>query len=292
MVRTCRYCACPSRLRAIIFVVLAILLLVLPVASASAAPVRSGENPTDAEILAQVSFDQNLNAQLPMNDTLVDEQGRVVTLGQYLGDKPAILVFTYYHCPNLCPIILHGLTESLRTMQVDVGTEYDVIVLSIDPNETPEQSTGAKAAILAAYGRWGTQDGWHFLTAPEASIQKLADAAGFHYALDPKTNEYAHPSGILVLTTDGRISKYLYGLEFSPRDLRLAIVDASEGKIGNAVDMLLLACFHYDPTRGKYSLAIKEIVKYAGVVTALALGAMILVLNRKGRKDAQEDTES
>jgi len=251
--------------------------LALPAAAVHA---QQTDHASEEQILNQVSFDQNLNAAMPVDVPMIDEQGRSVTLGQFIGKKPAIMVFTYYDCPNLCPLILHGLSESLRTMQIEVGKEFDVVVASIDPRETPDQSTAAKAAIVASYGRWGTQDSWHFLTAPEASIKRLADAAGFHYVYDAKSDEYAHPAGILVLTPDGHISKYLYGLEFSPRDLRLALVDASAGKIGTAVDQILLRCFHYDPTRGKYSVAIKEILKYAAVITTLGLGAMVLVLAR------------
>lgn len=287
------FAASTRKVRSAVGVAFTVLLLAAFVLILPPAVSASGENPTDAEILAQVGFDQNLDAQMPLDAPLIDEQGRSVTLAQYVGKKPAVLVFTYYSCPNLCPIILHGLTESLRTMQVDVGDEYDIIVVSIDPRETPENSTGAKAAILASYGRWGTERSWHFLTGPEPSIAKLAATAGFRYAYDPKSDEYAHPSGILVLTPTGHISKYLYGLEFSPRDLRLALVDASQGKIGTFVDQLLLTCFNYDPTRGKYSLAIKDLLKYSAVLMMVGLGAMIIVLNRKNRTVAkEEDTES
>jgi protein SCO1 len=265
--------------RASLMLVLALLALNLAL-PAAAVHAQQTDHASEEQILNQVSFDQNLNAAMPVDVPMIDEQGRSVTLGQFIGKKPAIMVFTYYDCPNLCPLILHGLSESLRTMQIEVGKEFDVVVASIDPRETPDQSTAAKAAIVASYGRWGTQDSWHFLTAPEDSIKRLADAAGFHYVYDAKSDEYAHPAGILVLTPDGHISKYLYGLEFSPRDLRLALVDASAGKIGTAVDQILLRCFHYDPTRGKYSVAIKEILKYAAVITTLGLGAMVLVLAR------------
>ncbi|OQA41962.1 MAG: hypothetical protein BWY52_02391 [Chloroflexi bacterium ADurb.Bin325] len=268
------------RIGSVVSLALLLALLLLPVGAAYAHDGPQTDHASDEAILNQVAFDQNLDSQMPLAVPMVDEQGRRVTLGQYLGQKPAILVFTYYNCPNLCPIILHGLSESLRTMQVEVGQEFDVVVASIDPRETPEQSTAAKAAIIASYGRWGSQDGWHFLTAPEDSIVQLADAAGFHYVYDPKSNQYAHPAGILVITPGGRISKYLYGLEFSPRDLKLALVDASAGKIGGAVDQILLRCFHYDPTRGKYTVAIKEILKYAGLLTMFGLGAMVLVLSR------------
>lgn len=272
----------------VVALVLLALFLALPGAAVYAHPdEQEGDtHAADEAILNQVAFDQNLNAQMPVDVPMIDEQGRGVTLGQFIGTKPAIMVFTYYDCPNLCPVILHGLTESLRTMQVEVGKEFDVVVTSIDPRETPEQSTAAKASIIASYGRWGTQDSWHFLTAPEASIVRLADTAGFHYVYDAKSDQYAHPAGILVLTPDGRISKYLYGLEFSPRDLKLALVDASGGKIGTAVDQILLRCFHYDPTRGKYTVAIKEILKYAALVTSLGLGAMVLVLARSKPRPA------
>jgi protein SCO1 len=277
-------------------------LALLTPAAASAAPASHGGTPeaapgatpaalTDDELLNMVAFDQNLNAQMPVDAPLRDEQGRTVSLGKYLGVKPAILVFTYYHCPNLCPVILHGLAESLGTMRMDVGGQYDVIVVSIDPRETPEDATGAKAGTVARYGRWGTQGGWHFLTGEEASIQKLADAAGFHYAYDVKTNEYAHPSGILVLTPEGKISKYFYGLEYSPTDLKLGLVDASAGKIGTVVDQILLRCFHYDPNQGRYTPAIMNLVKAGGILTVAALAGTVVVLSRRKPANPGDDGE-
>lgn len=273
---------------ALLFLVVSLL---APVA-VIAAPARHGGTPeapangtptamTDDELLNMVSFDQNLNAQMPLAVPLRDEQGRPVSLGTYLGVKPAVLVFTYYHCPNLCPVILHGLAETLGTMRMDVGDQYDVIVVSIDPRETPEDATGSKAATVARYGRYGTQGGWHFLTGEEASIHKLADVAGFHYAYDPKTDQYAHPSGILVLTPAGQISKYFYGLEYSPTDLKLGLVDASAGKIGTAVDQILLRCFHYDPKQGRYTPAIMTFVRAGGILTVAAMAGTIMVLARK-----------
>ncbi len=276
-----------NRVGFVMLLALLMTLLTMPVGAAHAQDDSHSDHASDEAVLNQVSFDQNLDSQMPLDVPMIDEQGRRVTLGQYLGQKPAILVFTYYNCPNLCPIILHGLSESLRTMQVEVGKEFDVVVASIDPRETPEQSTAAKAAIIASYGRWGSQDGWHFLTAPEASIVQLADTAGFHYVYDPVSDQYAHPAGILVMTPGGRISKYLYGLEFSPRDLKLALVDASSGKIGTAVDQLLLRCFHYDPTRGKYTVAIREILKYAALLTVFGVGAMVLVLSRSKPRQSE-----
>jgi len=267
------------------------LALLTPIA-VSAAPARHGGTPeapaggtpgplTDDEVLNMVAFDQNLDAQMPLDAALRDEQGRTVSLGTYLGQKPAILVFTYYHCPNLCPVILHGLAESLKTMRMEVGDQYDVIVVSIDPRETPEDATGSKATTVARYGRWGTQGGWHFLTGEEASIQKLADAAGFRYAYDVKSGEYAHPSGILVLTPGGRISKYFYGLEYSPTDLKLGLVDASAGKIGTVVDQILLRCFHYDPHQGRYTPAVMTFVRAGGVLTVAAVAGTVIVLARR-----------
>ncbi len=276
-----------NRIGFVMLLALLITVLALPVGAAYAQDDSHSDHASEEAVLNQVAFDQNLDSQMPLEVPMIDEQGRRVSLGQYLGAKPAILVFTYYNCPNLCPIILHGLSESLRTMQVEVGKEFDVVVVSIDPRETPEQSTAAKAAIIASYGRWGSQNGWHFLTAPEDSIVRLADTAGFHYVYDAKSDQYAHPAGILVMTPGGRISKYLYGLEFSPRDLKLALVDASSGKIGTAVDQLLLRCFHYDPTRGKYTVAIREILKYAALLTMFGVGAMVLVLSRSKPRQSE-----
>ena len=212
-----------------------------------------------------------------------------MTLGDYFGRRPVILVLAYYECPMLCTQVLNGLVSAIGVLNFSVGKEFDIVTVSFDPGETPELARGKKAAYIERYKRAGAEGGWHFLTGSQHSITQLTRAVGFRYAYNAEVDQYAHPSGIIVATPDGRLSRYFYGIEYGPRDLRLALIDAADGKIGSPVDQLLLACFHYDPKSGKYSLAIMRFVQAAGILTVVGIGLTILMLRRRDRRDPLTD---
>ncbi len=234
--------------------------------------------------LRDVGIDQKLNEQLPLNLTFRDETGKPVQLRQYFGQKPVILSLVYYDCPMLCTLVLNGLVRSLRVVPLDVGDQFDVVTVSFDPRETPALAAAKKETYVKRYARAQASQGWHFLTGEEASIQQLTRAVGFRYAYDAKSGEFAHATGIMVLTPTGRLARYFYGIEYSPRDLRLALVEASAHKIGSVVDQLLLFCFHYDPRTGKYSLVVMNVLRVAGMGTLLALGSFLFVMFRRDRR--------
>jgi protein SCO1 len=255
--------------------VLAVLLAGLLGATAHAA---ADEKP---DILRNVGFDQRLGAQVPLDLAFRDETGSPVKLGDYLGDKPVLLVPAYYECPMLCTIVLNGVTSALRALPFDVGREFRVVTFSFNPHETSELAAAKKATYIEDYRRPGAAAGWHFLTGDEPSIVALTQAIGFRYVWDEASKQYAHASGIVVLTPGGRISHYFFGVEFSPRDLRLALVEASGERIGSLVDQLLLFCFHYDPATGRYSRVALNAVRAGGVLTLAALvGFVVLMLRR------------
>ena len=255
--------------------VLAVLLAGLLGATAHAA---ADEKP---DILRNVGFDQRLGAQVPLDLAFRDETGSPVKLGDYLGDKPVLLVPAYYECPMLCTIVLNGVTSALRALPFDVGREFRVVTFSFNPHETSELAAAKKATYIEDYRRPGAAAGWHFLTGDEPSIAALTQAIGFRYVWDEASKQYAHASGIVVLTPGGRISHYFFGVEFSPRDLRLALVEASGERIGSLVDQLLLFCFHYDPATGRYSRVALNAVRAGGVLTLAALvGFVVLMLRR------------
>jgi protein SCO1/2 len=234
-------------------------------------------------ILKLAGLDQHIDAQAPLGVSLVDENGRDVKLGDYFGKKPVVLALVYYECPMLCTQVLNGLYASLVTMNLDAGKDFDVVVVSFDPKETPALAAGKKKAYLDRYRRAGADAGTHYLTGREDQVRQLADAVGFHYVYDPKINQFAHPAVITVLTPAGHVSRYLFGIEYSPRDLRLALVEASSGKVGTVVDQMLLYCYHYDPIDGKYGVAVINLVRLGGILTVVALGAFILVALRRER---------
>jgi protein SCO1/2 len=233
--------------------------------------------------LRQLAFDQRIGEQAPLDVTLRDESGRADSLRSYLDGKPAVLAFVYYECPMLCTQVLRGLSSTIKVLGLEPGVDFDVILVSIDPRETPEVAARRKASHLAREDAAHTA-GWHFLTGDEPEIRRLADAAGFRYAWDEATQQYAHPAGLAVLTPDGRFARYLFGLEYGPRDLRLALVEASEGTLGTAVDAFLLYCYHYDPMSGGYGLAIMNALRVAGVATVLALGGFVAIMLRRERR--------
>jgi protein SCO1 len=242
----------------------------------------AGAMPT---LLQDIGLDQKLNEPLPLALTFTDEQGRQVTLGDYFGRRPVILVLAYYECPMLCTQVLNGLASAIGVLNFSAGKDFEIVTVSFDPGETPELARNKKAAYIERYKREGAEAGWHFLTGSQHSITQLTRAVGFRYAYNAEVDQYAHPSGIMVATPDGRLSRYFYGIEYGPRDLRLALIEAADRKIGSPVDQLLLACFHYDPKSGKYSLAIMRLVQTAGILTVVAIGLTILMLRRRDRRD-------
>ncbi len=235
-------------------------------------------------LLRDVGLDQRLNEQAPLDLSFRDEVGRAVRLRDYFGKKPVVLSLVYYECPMLCTMVLNGLLRSLRAIRFDAGNQFQVVIVSIDPRETPAIAAAKKETYLGQYRRAGASEGWHFLTGAEPEIQQLARAVGFRYAYDPKTGQYAHASGVIVLTPEGKLSRYFYGIEYSARDLRLGLVEASANKIGSAVDQVLLFCYHYDPLTGKYGLIIMNLLRAAGVATVLALGSFVVVMFRRERQ--------
>lgn len=235
-------------------------------------------------LLEKVGFDQRLDAQVPLDLVFRDETGREVTLQQYFHGKPVILVLAYYRCPMLCTLVLNGLVKGLLELPFDAGKEFEVVTVSFDPRETPAQAAAKKKTYIERYGRPGAAAGWHFLTGSADSVARLTEAVGFRYAYDERRDEFAHASGILVLTPAGRISRYFYDVAYPARDLRLGLVEASAGKIGSPVDQVLLFCFHYDPTVGKYGPAVMRFVRIGGVLTLLGVIAFVLLMFRAERR--------
>jgi protein SCO1 len=235
-------------------------------------------------MLTEIGLDQRLGEVLPLDAVYRDETGRSVRLGDYFGKRPVILTLVYYECPMLCTQVLNGLTAAIRTLQFSVGQEFDIVTVSFDPRETPELAAAKKAAYLERYGRAGAGAGWHFLTGDQRYIEALTKAVGFRYAYNEGLDEFAHVSAVMVATPEGRLSHYFYGIEYGPRDLRLALVDAGERKVGSPVDQLFLYCFHYDPSSGQYSLAVMRLVRGAGLMTLGVLVAGILVMRRRERR--------
>ena len=238
-------------------------------------------------ILREVGVDQKLNGALPLDLAFHDETGASVTLGKYFTGRPVVLALVYYECPMLCTQVLNGLIGSLEGIAFDIGREFDVVVVSFDPGETPAMAAEKKRLYARRYGRGGSGAGMHFLTGREASIAALAGAVGFRYAYDETIDQYAHPAAVTVLTGEGRVSRYLFGIEFAPRDFKLALIEAADRKIGSAVDQVLLFCYHYDPATGKYGLVIMNLVRLAGALTVIVLGGSIFYSLRRERRRAQ-----
>jgi protein SCO1/2 len=235
------------------------------------------------DLLKKVEFEQKLNAQVPLDLVFNDEHGRAVPLRTYFGTRPVVLSLAYYECPMLCTLALNGQLRAYRGLDFTIGREFEVVVVSINPRETSVLAAAKKATYLSSYRRAGADGGWHFLTGTDSSIHALADAVGFHYEYDPESKQYAHATGLMVVTPEGRIAAYQYGVEYSARDLRLALVGASDERIGSPVDKILLYCFHYDPATGKYSLVVLNFVRAGAVVTFLALMAFIVAASRRRR---------
>ncbi|MGA9307456.1 MAG: SCO family protein [Candidatus Sulfotelmatobacter sp.] len=230
--------------------------------------------------LENVGIEQHLDAQVPPDLTFRDETGKTVKLGDYFGRKPLILNLVYYNCTMLCGEALAGLASAMRLVKFDVGNEFDVVTVSFDPRETPEMAAAKKKDYVGRYDRRNAAAGWHFLTGSTDSINALTKAVGFQYQYDAKTNQYAHATAIMVLTPQGRISRYFYGVDFPPKDLRMGLVEASQGKIGNAVDAVLLFCYHYDPETGKYGPMVANILRLAAAATILIMGIFLFIFWR------------
>ncbi len=232
-------------------------------------------------ILRDVGFDQHLGDMVPLDAVFRDESGRAVKLGDYFGRRPVVLSLAYYECPMLCTLTLNGLASALDVLAFDPGRDFEVVTVSFEPKETPELAAAKKAAYLRRYKRPGAAAAWHFLTGDAEAIRRLTGAVGFRYVWDERTKQYAHASGVMVLTADGRLARYLYGVEYAPKDLRFAIVEASQGRILSPVDRLLLYCYHYDPELGRYGKSVMAVLRVAAVLTLGVLGAMIFGLRRR-----------
>jgi protein SCO1/2 len=235
------------------------------------------------DLLKQVHIDQKLNDSVPLDIQFRDEHGRPVELGQFFTGKPVILTLVYYNCPMLCTQVLNGLQRSIKDISLTLGKDFQIVTVSIDPTEKPVLAEAKQALYTGFYGRPGASAGWHFLVGDDTQIHRLADAVGFQYAYDPDSHQYAHASAIMVLTPDGKISKYFYGVTYPQRDLRLGLVEASQGRIGTPVDEVLLFCYHYDPHTGKYGLLISRVIQLCGGLTVLAGGICLLILFRRER---------
>ncbi len=247
------------------------------------------ENPNSAVLpkaLEGVGFDQKLDAALPLDLPFRDQAGREVELGEYFGERPVVVALVYYECPMLCTLVLNGLVSSMKALDFLPGRDFDVVAVSFDPREKPELALAKRAAYLERYARPGTEDGFHFLTGDATAIDALTRAAGFRYSFDQASGQFAHPAGILVATPEGRIARYLFGADFAPRDLRLALVEAAAGRIGTVTDQVLLFCYHYDPASGRYTTAVMNLIRAGGVATALTLGLFVTVMWRRERKAA------
>ena len=239
--------------------------------------------------LNDVDIVQNLNQQIPMDLSFRDETGKQVRLGDYFGKKPVILSLVYYRCPMLCSEVMVGLSGSLKALQFDVGKEFDVITVSFDPKDTPEAATAKKADYIKRYGRPGAADGWHFLTGPQDSITALTKAVGFGYQYDAKSGQFSHATAIMIVTPEGKLAQYYYGVEYPPKDLRLGLIQASQNKIGTLADQVLLYCYHYDPTTGKYGAIISRVIQLSGGATVLGLGLFLIILFRRGPQDGHKE---
>lgn len=251
-------------------------------------PPLASEDPAanKLRLLEDVGIDQRLGERLPLDAEFLDESGNHVRLGDYFGKKPVVLALVYYTCPMLCNQVLNGLTSGLDVLSFDIGKEFEVVTVSFDPRETPELARSKKQTYMDWYKRPGAAEGWHFLTGDRSSIEKLTEAVGFHYKYDAATNQFIHASGIMLATADGKLARYFYGIEYAPKDLRFGLIEASQNKIGNPVDRLLLYCYHYDPASGKYGAVAINILRLAGIATVVGVAAMLLLLRHRRPRNA------
>jgi protein SCO1/2 len=238
------------------------------------------------KVVTELKYDQRLSEHVPLDARFKDETGKDVVLGDFFGKKPVVLTLVYFECPMLCTLSLNEMLKALKLVNFDVGKQFDVVAVSFNPDDKVSVAKAKKDNYATEYGRPGTESGWHFLTGTKPEIDRLVQSVGFHYVYDEKTKQYAHPAGLVVLTSDGRIARYFFDVEYSPKDLRLALVEAAKGKIGKAVDQVLLFCYHYDPKTGRYGLAIMRLLRASGLLTVLILVLFIgRMLMRERRKD-------
>jgi protein SCO1 len=262
----------------------------LAVASAGASTPLTYPGPSSNEkppLLREIGFDQKLGDALPLDAPFVDETGAPVRLGDYFGKRPVVLSLVYFDCPMLCTISLNGLSSALDILSFEPGREFELVSISFEPKEGPAQAAAKKKVQLARYKRPSAAGAWHFLTGRQESIDRVTKAVGFRYAWDAETKQYAHPAGTVIATADGRVSRYLFGIEYAPKDLRLALVESGDGKVGGLVDQALLFCYQYNPHTGRYSSAIIGVIKVAAALTVLALGGFIVVMWRREKAAAR-----
>jgi protein SCO1 len=273
-----------------------ILVVATLLATATAALARAQDQDSPSGIVSQIGFDQKLGNRLPLDRRFLDDSGREVALGELFGQRPVILAAVYYRCPLLCNQVLNALTRSLKPLSLDAGKDFDVIAVSIDPEERPELASKKKAAYMERYDRPGTESGWHFLTGDQPSIAALTEAIGFRYTYNPQTKLYAHAAGIVVVTPDGRTSRYYFGIDYPAKDLQVELKRASAGQIGSPIRSLLLFCYDYDAATGKYTLSILRLMRVLGTLTVAALGSFLFVMFRRDwvrrRADVPGDDDS
>ena len=262
---------------------LALLALAFSTASATAADVKAIKTPIST-IISDVGIDQRLNQQIPLDLVFRDETGRPVRLQKFFNEKPVVLTLVYYRCPMLCTQVLNGVLRTSNGVNLKIGTDYTIVTVSFDPRETPELAAAKKAHYARAYRPGGAERGWHFLTGNRESIDRLTEAVGFRYRFDRDSDQFAHSSGIVLATPDGRISRYFYGIEYPPKDFRLGLIESSAGTIGSPVDQFLLLCYHYDPKTGRYGWAISGLLRVAGGLTVLTLGVFLVAMFREERR--------
>jgi protein SCO1 len=268
------------------FTGIALLLLSASFAGAQMIPDNVGQSSKNLPpALANVRFDPQLNAQIPLDASFVNEMGAPVRLGEYFGKRPVVLVFAYYTCPMLCSQVEQAVVGTLKMLSFNPGTDYDVVFVSFDTADTPDTAAKKKHEALARFARPTTDGGWHFLTGTRDSIDAVTKAANFSYSYDEKSKTYGHASGILLLTPDGRISRYFFGVEYPPSNVRLGLVDASAGKIGTPVDHLLLFCYQYDPTRARYSATVLTVLRMGAVVTLFCMVLGFVIFRRREHRN-------
>ena len=260
-------------------------------ALARTAPGGKVEAPLPPPPTKDVGFDQKLGGQLPLDLAFKDQDGRPVKLSQYFGKKPVLLNLMYFECPMLCGMAIDGLLRSLRAVTFDAGKEFDVLTVSFDPREGPDLAKAKRANVLERYGRPSAEGGWHFLTGDEASIRALTQAVGFRYVWDESQKQYAHATGVVVLTPQGKISRYFFGIEYPTKDLRLGLIDSTTEKIGNLADQMLLMCYHYDPKAGRYTPAVTRLMQGGGALTLLALASFIVIMLRREKRGTGGDAK-
>ena len=265
-----------------IFYQLSQIVLILVLAWLAAAPAQA-QKPLPQDLIRQVGFDQKLGQQVPLDLSFTDSTGHPARLADFFDDKPVILALGYYECPMLCSLVRNGLYESLKQLDFNVGRDFQVVIVSIDPQETPAQAEVKRQVSIMNYERDPSGQGWNFLVGQPENIRQLADAIGFRYTYDAEIDQFVHPSGIVVLTPQGQVSRYFYGIDYPARDLRLGLVEAAGNQIGSPVDQLLLTCYHYDPVSGEYTLVIMDVIRIIGLLTVAIIGVGLFFMFRRDR---------